>query len=168
MSRLSWCVAAVILAALVACNQTVGDCYPRGQGDGTIGAGAGVVTPGGVGASGEGPPEQPQGITYPESECNAEDGDSGDGGAGALDTWINCKGLNAVDCMIKCAQSGVACTGKEKHPYMPNVGYGDLYMCKTGWPTSTCSYYYSNGDECVFFKTPVGRFPLCVYVGGKP
>jgi hypothetical protein len=40
-------------------------------------------------------------------------------------------------------------------------------MCKNGVPTHVCSYYYPNGDECVFFY-PIGMLPWCVYVGGKP
>ena len=108
--------------------------------------------------------------------CNASD-DSSDGtgssqtmpgdGAQPADTWLNCKGLDAVQCMEKCAEAGAPCAPKMKHPKKPEAGWGDLYMCKTGLLTHVCSYYYSNDDECIFFW-PVGRLPWCVYVGGKP
>ena len=45
---------------------------------------------------------------------------------------------------------------------------GDLYSCKNGLPSHVCSYYYANGDECVFFSLVGGRFPWCLYIGGKP
>lgn len=69
--------------------------------------------------------------------------------------------------MEKCAEAGAACAPKMKHPKKPEVGWGDLYMCKTGQPTYVCSYKYSNGDECIYFS-PVGPLPWCVYVGGNP
>lgn len=84
-----------------------------------------------------------------------------------LDTVINCKGLNNVDCMMRCGQAGVACSPVLKHPYKEAGGKGDLYMCKTGFPTKTCSYYYTNGDECVVFP-PLTRPALCLYIGARP
>ena len=93
---------------------------------------------------------------------------SGGGGSrqAPADTWINCRGMNPVDCMMKCGQAGAACTPIRKHPNKPEAGIGELYMCKNGGLTSTCSYHYANGDECVWFR-PFGWFPICVYVGGK-
>jgi hypothetical protein len=62
--------AAAALPAFASCNQTVGECWPVGQGDGSEGTGAGVMGGTGVGASGDVPPEQPQSVTYPEADCN--------------------------------------------------------------------------------------------------
>jgi hypothetical protein len=65
-----WWAAAAALPAFAACNQTVGECWPVGQGDGSDGTGAGVVGSTGVGASGDVPPSQPQSFKYPEADCN--------------------------------------------------------------------------------------------------
>jgi hypothetical protein len=156
------------LSSATACNYTVGECYPRGQSDGSAGVGGGVLLPSGVGGYGDTPP-QPQGGTG-AAACN----DPGatepepDESADALDTWVHCRGLDVVECMIKCAQEGAPCTPRERHPYKAEGGWGDLYMCKNGVPSQVCSYYYSSGDECAFFKAFGRKVPICVYVGGKP
>lgn len=64
-----------------------------------------------------------------------------------------CTRLDVVDCMIRCAIEGTACTPRHKHPYNPSSGSGDLYACRTDDPRS-CDYRYSNGDRCYFYKNP--------------
>jgi hypothetical protein len=83
-----------------------------------------------------------------------------------LSTLINCRGMDYMTCMFKCAEAGVSCAARYPHPYKSDAGIGDLYACKTGTPTSVCSYYYTNGDECAIIL-PL-RLPLCVYMGGRP
>ena len=60
----------VILSCDAGCNYTVGDCYPAGQGDGTVDVGGGVVGTPGPGNSGDAPVGQAQ-SALSESMCNA-------------------------------------------------------------------------------------------------
>jgi len=71
-----------------------------------------------------------------------------------------CKGLDAVECMIRCADQGTACKPRQKHPKKAGAGDGDLYACRTSPPRS-CDYRYANGDRCFFFKNP--DYNWCVY-----
>jgi|HubBroStandDraft_6_1064221.scaffolds.fasta_scaffold422668_2 hypothetical protein len=122
-----------------------------GSGFGGAGVGSVAVASAAVGVGGDGDPgPEPQG-------CDADEEDA----------WINCKGLNTAECMEKCAEAGATCAPQMKHPQNVAAGWGNLYMCKNGSPTHVCSYYYSNGDECIYFY-PIGRLPWCVYVGQKP
>ena len=66
---------------------------------------------------------------------------------------IVCKGLNVVQCMIRCSDAGTACFKQRIHPHNPAVGNGDLFACRTSTPRS-CDYRYPNGDLCYFFKSP--------------
>jgi hypothetical protein len=70
-------IAGITLGGFTACNYTVGECYPRGQGSDNAGAVAGaggsVVVPGGVGGFGDAPPRQPQDATNPPFDCNSHD-----------------------------------------------------------------------------------------------
>ena len=74
-----------------------------------------------------------------------------------------CKGLDVVECMIKCAQKGTACTPRQKHPKNAAAGNGDLFACRTSPPRS-CEYRYANGDRCFFFKNP--DYTWCLHTGG--
>ncbi|MFT3776205.1 MAG: hypothetical protein QM820_63485 [Minicystis sp.] len=156
---------ATIMVALVACNQTVGDCYPRGQGDGTIGAGAGVITSGGVGASGEGPPEQPQNVEYPQDECNAPaDGDPGDDSTEAS-LKVFCKTPDmGPTCSARCFDKGVACVPFAYHPQKPDSETGKLFSCNSLLLGFMCGYHYPNGDDC-YFRFGFPGPPLCSYSG---
>jgi hypothetical protein len=69
-------------------------------------------------------------------------------------------------CVAQCNSIGASCVHHAYHPYSPSSGIGDLYWCKGGWPTWTCSYKYANGDNCTWIY-PMGT-PLCLYQGGKP
>jgi hypothetical protein len=163
--RFSSCsLGALLLVVLAVGCSTVSpdECWPNtsgglgGSGPIPIGAGVGATSSGGDFDTPSGGTANP--CVTPSNP---------DEGAEALDTWITCKGLDVVDCMMKCAEAGAACTPRRKHPNKPEAGPGDLYRCKNGYPTHTCSYLYSNGDECIFFA-PFGMIPWCVYVGGKP
>jgi hypothetical protein len=166
--RLLYAAVAPFLLGKVAlgCNTVSPDeCWPNtsgGFGGGTIPIGAGV------GATSSGDFDSPPPKAGPPNPCVASAPPSSPGdGAEALDAWITCPGLDALGCMMKCAEAGAACTGHRSHPYKPEVGLGDLYRCKNGAPTHTCSYYFPNGDECIYFS-PFGMIPWCVYIGGKP
>ena len=171
--RLVSCLIAVSLPAMLAfgCLTVDADkCWPNTSGglggSGTIPIGAGVGAATGDYAD---PPRGPlDNGPPPDNPCTAPSPPSGPGdGAEALDAWITCRGLDAIGCMMKCADVGASCAGRIPHPYKPEAGLGDLYRCKNGTPTHTCSYYFSNGDECVYFS-PFGTIPWCVYIGGKP
>ena len=68
-------------------------------------------------------------------------------------------------CRAQCAEIGAYCAHRSAHPYKSDGGTGDLYWCKGGWPSYTCSYQYSNGDNCTIIY-PIGT-SLCRYPGGK-
>jgi hypothetical protein len=166
MRLFSCSVACVLLVPLVlGCNTVSPDeCWPNTSGgfggSGTIPIGAGV------GATSGGDSDGPSSGTPNPCVTPAPSNSPGDG-AEAQDAWISCEGLDALGCMMKCGEAGAACAGRRAHPYKPEVGQGDLYRCKNGTPTHTCSYYFPNGDECIYFS-PFGMIPWCVYVGGKP
>lgn len=82
--------AAIALIGITACNYTVGECWPVGQGGGSsvaVTAGGGVIIPtgpSGAGGFGNQPPKQPQNAPDPKQEirCNSdEDEDAEDGDA---------------------------------------------------------------------------------------
>ena len=157
------------MIVILGCNEVVpGTCHPNttggagGGGDIPIGAGVGATTT--TGTYGADPQKGPLAAGDGDSACS----DPCEECPTPADAWLNCRGLNALDCMVKCAEAGVSCAARRPHPYKPEAGLGDLYMCKNGAPTNVCSYYYSNGDECVFFAAFGKRFPWCVYIGGRP
>lgn len=166
-----WLGIAVVAMGISACNFTVGECWPNGHG-GSAEVGPGAVGAVGVGGYGDTPPRGGTGA----NACNASSDSPSDNpptrppdqGGEPLDIWLNCKGLDAVQCMEKCADAGAPCAPRRKHPKKSDGGWGDLYMCKTGEPSHVCSYYYANGDECIFLKALGGEIPWCVYIGGKP
>jgi hypothetical protein len=149
------------------CNTVDPDqCWPNTSGgfggSGTIPIGAGV----GVGATSGGDSDSPSGGT--PNPCVASPTPSNpDEGGSALDTWISCRGLDAVQCMQKCAEAGAPCSPRMRHPKKSDGGWGDLFNCKNGQPTHVCSYSYSNGDDCIFFSIAGGQLPWCVYTGGN-
>ena len=66
-----------IALGITACNYTVGECWPRGEGGGSseaVAAGGGVIIPGGVGGFGDSPGKQPQKAgTSPPLDCNSDE-----------------------------------------------------------------------------------------------
>lgn len=72
-------IVSVLLSSIAACNYTFGDCWYRGQGDGSGDVGSGVVNPTGPGGLGESPPP---GGSVPASECNLPEQNSGKGSSG--------------------------------------------------------------------------------------
>jgi hypothetical protein len=80
-------IAGIAITVAAACNYTVGECWPVGQGGGSSGesvtAGGGVIIPSGpagVGGYGDTPPKQPQDATDPKHEikCNSDETDDTD------------------------------------------------------------------------------------------
>ena len=70
MKSYLWIAAAVILPSFAACNRTVGECWPRGQGDESGGVGSGpVIASGATGDNGDSPPS-PHDFMIPEADCN--------------------------------------------------------------------------------------------------
>lgn len=116
-------VAAIILMGITACNYTVGECWPRGEGGGTgsesVAAGGGIIIPTGVGGFGDAPPKQPQDATDPELKCNSDDTDDTDteGSTESPTTESPCTAAeseaafwtcgDADTCSLKCATGGV-------------------------------------------------------------
>jgi hypothetical protein len=68
MKSLVW-AGAITAAIFPACNYTVGECYPREQGDGSGDTGV-VIVSSGAGGFGDAPPKQPQDVTNPPPDCN--------------------------------------------------------------------------------------------------
>jgi hypothetical protein len=75
-------------------------------------------------------------------------------------------GEDGIACMQRCADAGISCASGLRHPYKPDAGDGTLFLC-TDTIVHACSYWYENGDRCVFFGGG-RRFPWCAYVGGRP
>lgn len=93
-----------------------------------------------------------------EEERSAETHQSADEAPIDITKRFMCKRLDVVDCMIRCAIEGTACTPRRKHPKNDSIGSGDLYACRTDSPKS-CDYRYANGDRCYFYQKP--DFFLC-------
>lgn len=53
-----------------------------------------------------------------------------------------------LPCAGECGAIGATCSAWAPHPYHPEYNWGDLYWCKSGTPTWTCSYKFSNGKNC--------------------
>lgn len=148
--------AAIALTGIASCNYTVGECWPVGQGGGSgtesVAAGGGVILPtgpSGAGGSGDQPPKEPQ-TTDPEPEikCNSDEEEEeadkenhGDGSAEphAKDPQVKCAVPGSSACVAQCDAIGAYCVHHAEHPYKPPA-IGDLYWCKGGKPTWTCSY----------------------------
>ncbi|MFO0761272.1 MAG: hypothetical protein U0359_32635 [Byssovorax sp.] len=172
MNTKNWLgIGVAIMSIVAACNYTEGECYPVGQSDGPASADVGVGVASGAGGYGDTPPGGSQGTGA--NACNmgdlSEETPPPDEGGDAEDTWVDCKKLklDPVECMIRCAEAGRVCRARREHPYKSNVGWGDLFNCKNGQPTNTCSYNYPNGDTCIFFGVFSVRVPVCLYTGGK-
>ena len=76
---------------------------------------------------------------------------------------ISCKGLDVVDCMIRCGEAGIPCRPQLRHPYKSEAGNGDLYRCAEWGGKNSCSYHYENGDSCAVVSGE--RWIPCIYVG---
>ena len=128
------------------------------EGTGSDGAAGSTIVPGWGGYL-DVPPE-PQDASDPPLECNnttQPDPQS--------DPQRRCAVPGSELCVEQCASIGAYCVHKAMHPRSPSSGVGDLYWCKGGFPTWTCSYQYSNGDNCHWIY-PLGT-KLCLYQGGK-
>ncbi|WP_437300575.1 hypothetical protein [Sorangium sp. So ce426] len=138
----------LICGFVAACNYDMGECYLRD--DRGEGVGAGVITPGGAGGFGDAPPDPQDELE--RSECSE---------AVEAAAQVNCASPGSNTCVDQCEAIGAYCVHHASHPYSPSSGVGDLYWCKGGKPTWTCSYQYSNGDNCTIIN-PIGTW-LCRY-----
>lgn len=178
-------VAVGMVSMFAACNYTEGECFPRDQLYETVGAGGGVIVPGGVGGYGDVPkePQDSSGDAPRQTlECNATEGDA----SSDPEKWmqsqledetplggVQCVGVD--DCFTKCADLAKFCAHRDAHPYKAGL-IGDLFDCVDSFPKATsggsytCLYRYSNGDACIIayaskfgpIKIPAPP-PLCVY-----
>lgn len=81
--------AAITLMGITACNYTVGECWPVGQGGASsesVAAGGGIILPtgpSGAGGFGDQPPKQPQDAPDPKQEikCNSDEDEDAEEGS---------------------------------------------------------------------------------------
>jgi hypothetical protein len=162
--------AAITLMGITACNYTVGECWPVGQGGGSgsesVAAGGGVILPTGPSGGGGFGDEPPDDATNPESKCNSDE--EPEFGKPA-DQYIDCRkrGLDANACSFVCGEAGAACGPHAAHPYKSGQGSGALTWCKNGSPSYVCTYTFPNGDGCARTVSPIINYWLCFYAGGK-
>jgi hypothetical protein len=158
-------IAAITLLWFTACNYTVGECWYRDQGSESAGAGAGgpILPPmptGGDRGFGAVPPREPQDAKDPPPACNEGEDDATELGE------VHCGKIDwGVECMIRCAQEGVACPSHLHHPNKPEVGLGPLWKCCGCQGKQQCKYIYDNGDMCTYYRGTEKK--LCVYIGGQ-
>lgn len=117
-------ILALAILSVTACNSTVGECWPVGQGDGDSTVGSGPIVPGGAGgALGDGPSGS-GGTKIPEADCNSKPqapatpgtgegsqadkcaagaGSEGSGTATGADAYSFCAG----PCTEKCSVGGL-------------------------------------------------------------
>ena len=151
MKRLLW-ISAITISLLTGCNYDEGQCWSRSEEDGQTGAGGGPIVPGG-GGFGDAPPEpEPQAADPTPPDCPAA-------------SEVRCASPGSSACVDQCEAIEAYCVHRAVHPYSPSSGFGDLYWCKGGSPTWTCSYQYANGDNCTVIR-PFSTW-LCRYAGGK-
>lgn len=115
--------AAIALTGITACNYTVGECWPVGQGGGSsseaVTAGGGVIIPTGPAGSGDygnAPPKQPQDAPdSPKLKCNSDDEEE-DNDAESTESQCNASdaansadslAICSTECAGKCGTSGV-------------------------------------------------------------
>jgi hypothetical protein len=169
--------AATTLGWISACNYTVGECWPVGQGGGSgseaiAAAGGGVILPtgpSGAGGFGDEPPEPPEGDTNSGLKCNSdEDEEEVEEFGKPANQYIDCRkrGLSAAACSEVCSEAGAYCPSGAPHPYKSEP-WGQLVWCKNGSPTYVCAFNFPNGDGCAVTRTFLGDYWLCSYPGGK-
>jgi hypothetical protein len=72
---------------------------------------------------------------------------------------------SGMDCMQRCAETGISCASGLRHPYRGDGGQGELFECRGLSVARSCWYYYPAIDEkCVLLS---GGFITCGYKGGK-
>lgn len=81
------------------------------------------------------------------------------------DQQLRCA-VRGTSCATECAAIQAPCVSWSAHPHGPKLGVGDLYACKNGRPTWTCSYQYKNGSNCTFVR-PIPGLWFCSVNGGK-
>jgi hypothetical protein len=184
MKSLLLSAAIALTTWITACNYTVGECWPVGQGGGSsegVTAGGGVIIPtgpSGGGGFGDEPPKQPQDARDPAPlECNAtdeetdkeqsnnENNNSPDDGSYEAGLKVFCKKPDfGSTCSERCFAKGIGCVSLAVHPQKPDGGIGKLFSCNDLTIGFMCGYHYENGDDCYY---PHGLpFPkVCSYSG---
>jgi hypothetical protein len=170
MRSLLW-IAAIAVPTFTACNYTVGECWPRGQGDGSAGVGGGgVIVPGGAGGLGDAPSES--GTAGPACNSTPQSGDTEttpstpeDDAPVETSLKIFCsKPDHGATCSELCLAKGIGCVPLAMHPYKPEGGIGKLFSCNDLFIGFMCGYHYANGDDCYYpFGTPFPK--VCSYSG---
>ena len=133
-------IAVVALLSVPACNQTVGECWPVGQGDGDATVGGGPIVPGGAGGSLGDAPSGSGGMRFSEAECNSKPQEPAAPQMPA-NNYINCRalGLDASACSNACLDAGASCVPLALHPNKSGLEPGKLTSCKNGAPSTTCT-----------------------------
>jgi hypothetical protein len=163
-SRLWIVTIAIAVACFAACNYTDGACWPVGQTDGNAGVGTGPIVQSGAGGSlGDGPSQGTSGAA-----CNSSPQEPATPQMPATD-FINCRarGLDAAACSDVCLTAGASCVPFALHPNKSGLEPGKLTSCKNGWPTTTCTWTFSNNDGCALVTTYGVKLKwICRYDGG--
>lgn len=170
-------ITASVFGGFAACNYTDGECWYYGEGSenagASVGPGGGVIVPTGPsGSYGDAPPKEPPDAQESELKCNKDEEDADtenheDDSAEppSKDPQVKCSVPGSSACVTQCEAIGAYCIHHAEHPYKPPA-IGDLYWCKGGKPTWTCSYKYQDGDNCTRIY-PLGMMWFCLYPGGK-
>ena len=151
MKSYLWIAAAVILPSFAACNRTVGECWPVGQGDQNGGVGSGpVIASGGTGDYSD-PPPSPNDFTIPEADCNiAEQSPCTEKCLASYETAATTCGKVQDDAQRKSCQEGA---------------YAGYKSCKESCKraSKTCTDMYvactDKGMPCTRFINP--KYSLC-------
>lgn len=157
-------LAILMVTSFIACNYTDGECYLRGQGEGSDGVGGSIIVTNGAGGFGDTPPGPPDGTgalvcNAPEETPPAENKPEEAG----LKVFCS-KPDYGAPCSDRCFAKGIGCVYAAVHPYKPEAGVGKLFSCNDLMVGFMCGYHYANGDDCYYpFGTP---FPtVCSYSG---
>lgn len=156
------CAAGLCSVMLAACATDGGECTLREENAGA-GVGGGVISPTGAGGYGVEPPDD---VEIPEPDSEPLDvGDSEP--IECKDPEVKCTVRGSGACVDQCAAIGAYCVELAQHPHSPSSGIGELYWCKGGRPSYTCSYVYKNGDNCTrLYLLKYGIKWYCLYEGG--
>lgn len=139
------------LWALTSCNWDEGACWSRAEEDGQTGAGGGPIVPGG-GGFGEEPKRRVETASEGEPPCDVDDVTELSAVLCGPKEW-------GADCMIRCAEGGVACPAGQRHTVAKVQVL--LYKCCACKGKQECWYADSEdtGNVCVY--RPETRALLC-------
>ena len=150
-----WLIAVIALLSVTACNQTVGECWPVGQGDGDTTVAGGPIVPGGAGGSLGNAPSGSGGTKFPEADCNSKPKEPAPPGTGAGNqddqcaagaaivggsatdgtTFAFCSGPCAAKCSVKGGPTGFSTSIFMFATTVADDGKGDA----AGWQVATAT-----------------------------